>query len=83
MQEVAQAWHLLVYVGATVCQLEQIVRRCHLQRLIMSNHDAVMCVHGIQGKAGTVGKEMSSVRVQGNMKLWVLVVFESGSNPSF
>lgn len=49
----------------------------------MSNHDAVMCVHGIQGKAGTVGKEMSSVRVQGNMKLWVLVVFESGSNPSF
>lgn len=49
----------------------------------MSNHDAGMCVHGIQGKAGTVGKEMSSVRVQGNMKLWVSVVFESGSNPSF
>lgn len=41
------------------------------------------CVHGIQGKAGIVSKEMSSIRVRGNMKLWVSVVFESGSIPSF
>lgn len=72
-----------MYVSTTVCQLEKIVRRCHFQRLVMRNHDAVMCVHGIQGKAGTVSKEMSSIRVQGNMKLLVSVVFESGSNPSF